>query len=79
MGKGWKIFTNGLPGWKGTLEVGHGPIYNKEWRQGTHVCELDAAGNSSPFQKIYLDSHYKVTEGPSEDEDDQDVEEDNVN
>lgn len=53
VGKGWKLFKGKIIGWHGPeIEIGHGKIYNTNWKDGAHVCELDANGNT--FIRQYL-------------------------
>ena len=56
VGNGWKIFTNGIPGWKGnSIEIGRGSIYNPKWASPTRrVCELDVKENVSITQEFSL-------------------------
>jgi hypothetical protein len=39
VGKGFKIFNNGIRGWKADeIEIGYGKLYNSNWEDDTVVC-----------------------------------------
>lgn len=38
------MYFNNIPGWYGTIELGSGSLYNKNWN--SQVVELDALGNA---------------------------------
>lgn len=60
VGKGSKIFKDGIRGWKADeIEVAYGPLFNSEWEEGTIVCELNTNEKSDLFQSMFLNAKWE--------------------